>query len=107
MGDDAGPSDAFAAAVARAELQEISDRRAVRASGEFHGGLTNIEAARLVAEVLHRAAEKLGVPQDGDVDEMLRSILAAAQRGGLDPISYRILYFLAHIPKHEAAAPVS
>jgi hypothetical protein len=103
----AGDLDPFGAMVARAELEKISERRVSHSAGEFAPGLTKIEAARLIARVLHLAAEKLGIPEDVGIDEMLHRILAGARRGGLDPVSYRIIWTLAHVPKHEAAAPAS
>jgi hypothetical protein len=101
--DSGSTSDAFAAAVARHELAAASERRAhsAAASGE---GMTNIEAARCIACVLLKAAEKLGIPEGLSLDELLERILTGAHRGGLDPLSYRIIWTLARPPKRDESA---
>jgi len=86
-------------------MEEVNARRhsAVRPSD----GTTDIEAALRIARVLGQAAEKLGIPLDIGMDELLRRILADAHRGGLDAGSYRVVWFLAHAPRNESAASIT
>jgi hypothetical protein len=81
--------------VARAELAEISERRATQAATAAHDGPTNTEAARLIARVLSNAARKLGISEFAGLDELCQLILARAHAGGLDPASYRIAWTLS------------
>jgi hypothetical protein len=49
--------------------------------------------------VLYLAANKLGIAEADEIDELLRLILARAHTGGLDPASYRTVWTLAHAPQ--------
>ncbi len=93
---DAGGIDPLAAVVAQAELDAVSASR--RASSD------DIVAARLIGRVVEQAAEKVGVeyPDRGGLDAYLQRILAAAHRGKLDPVSYRVVWTLAHAPTRAA-----
>jgi hypothetical protein len=102
MSDDVGAIDAFAVA-ARAELSEVSERRTARAAAAADGGFTNIEAARIIGRVILLAAEKLGIRDPVDLDDLLQRILAGARHGGLDPLAYRVVWIVAHAARGEAA----
>ncbi len=100
MADDVGGIDGFAAITARTALEEVSASRRATSSDD-------IQAARLIARVIEKAAEKLGIEyreDGGSLDEYLQRILAGAHRGGLDPVSYRIVWSLAHVPPRAEAA---
>jgi hypothetical protein len=101
--DDHATIDPIEIIIARAKMEELSDRRAVRqaAAGD---GPTNIEVARLLARVIFLAAEKLRISPNVGMDELLRLILARARGGGLDAAVYRIVWALAHPPTPPRAA---
>jgi hypothetical protein len=107
MADDAGTLDPIETILARTRMDEASARRVIRQVAAADGP-TNIEVARLLARVLFLAAEKLGIPRNVGMDELLRLILARARGGGLDPAVYRIVWTLAHpptAPPRDEAAP--
>jgi hypothetical protein len=97
---ESGPFDAFRVAVARSELEQVSERRA--AASLSADRLTALDQARAIGMVLYLAAKKLGIAEVDDLDELLRLILARAHTGGLDPASYRVAWTLAHAPQRDA-----
>ncbi len=91
---DAGP-DPFDAAVARVELEEVADRRATRAAATVRDGISDTEAARAICYFLYLTQRKLGISESGastDFDEIVRSIVVAAQGGKLPVGEYRCLW---------------
>jgi hypothetical protein len=55
---------------------------------------TDIEIARLIGRVLSLAARRLGVPQGDNLRLLCDGLLAAARDGRLDPLEYRLAYWL-------------
>ena len=56
----------------------------------------DIEVARLVGRVVTLAARTLGVEYDASagLQDFLDRIIVAAQRGGLDPQAYRLVWMM-------------
>lgn len=48
------------------------------------------------------SAAKLGIPMGVGMNELLERILAGVHRGGLDPLSYRVVWTLARGPRRDA-----
>jgi hypothetical protein len=85
----------------RADLEEVS---AGRADAAAEDGFTDIEAMRVIGRGLTLAAQKLGIPLDIGLDELCQRILAGAHRGGIDPLTYRVVWMVAHAPSGKASA---
>jgi hypothetical protein len=92
MADDAGAMDPIAVAVARAELEQVSERRAGRAVAADDAP-NNIEAVRRIGRLIILTARRLGVAtEDTEFDQLCRRILSAAQGGRLEPAAYRTVW---------------
>jgi hypothetical protein len=102
MTDAAGALDAadslpLAAAVARVDLEAARAMPADRS--------TALDDVRRIGRVLLLSAEKLGITQADNLDDLLHQLLTRARAGGLAPLAYRMIWMLANAPRCDGAAP--